>query len=44
MKNKNNKKKRKIIELNKNYNKNLINNKNEINIFNKLRNINNLNL
>ncbi len=43
MKNKNNKKKRKIIELNTNYNQNLINNKNEINIFNKLRNINNLN-
>ena len=43
MKNKNNKKKKKIIELNTNYNQNLINNKNEINIFNKLRNINNLN-
>ena len=43
MKNRNNKKKRKIIELNTNHNQNLINNKNEINIFNKLRNINNLN-
>ena len=43
MKNLNNKKKRKIIKLNTNYNQNLINNKNEINIFNKLRNINNLN-
>ena len=42
MKNKNNKKKRKIIELNTNFNQ-LINNKNEKNIFNKLRNINNLN-